>query len=152
MGTRFIHAADLHLGVPLTRFDQDCAERGRGARIQALENLLGQATANSADFVVIAGDLFDDNAIDSTTSRRAFHILENASVPVYVLPGNHDPLLAGSVWEREPWSQETTKRVKVLRERQPLEVKPGVILFPCPVFRKTSMEDPTGWIPPRSTP
>lgn len=152
MGTIFIHAADLHLGLRLTRFDHDCAEKVRGARIQALENVLAQAASNSADFIVIAGDLFDDNAIDSTTSRRTFHILESASVPVFVLPGNHDPLVAGSVWEREPWSQEQTKRVRVLRDREPSEVKPGVVLFPCPVFRKTSLEDPTQWIPPRSTP
>ena len=151
MKISFIHAADLHLGLRLTRFDKDCADKVRGARILALENILAEAEDRAVDFIVIAGDLFDDNAIDSTTSLRTFRILESSAVPVFVLPGNHDPLLPGSVWEREPWSQEQTKRLRVLRGRQSLEVKPGVILFPCPVFRKTSLEDPTLWIPPRST-
>lgn len=149
MKISFIHSADFHLGLRLTRFGKDSADKVRGARMQALENIVAEARNRAADFVIIAGDLFDDNAIDSTTSRRTFHILDSSTVPVFVLPGNHDPLLPGSIWEREPWSQERTKRIRVLRSRQPLEVRPGVILFPCPVFRKTSLEDPTLWIPPR---
>ncbi|MDD5509760.1 MAG: DNA repair exonuclease [Dehalococcoidales bacterium] len=151
MKISFIHTADLHLGLRLTRFKKNCADKIRGARIQALERILVEAKGHAVDFIIIAGDLFDDISIDSTTSRRTFYILESSTVPVFILPGNHDPAIPGSVWEREPWCQEQKERVRVLSSRQPLEVKAGVMLFPCPVFRKTSLEDPTLWIPPRST-
>jgi len=143
----FLHAADLHLGLRLTRFGEEHARKIRDARIRAMENILAAATARRVDLVLIAGDLFDDAAVDRTTARRAFHILETATCPVYVLPGNHDPLLPGSVWEREPWSRADTKAVCVLRAAERVQVSNGVVLFPCPVFRKTSLDDPTAWIP-----
>ena len=71
---------------------------------------------------------------------------EGAPVPVYVLSGNHDPLLPGGVWDRPPWNRAECRRVRLLREPRPVEVGPGVVLFPCPVFRKTSTNDPTTWI------
>jgi DNA repair exonuclease SbcCD nuclease subunit len=144
----FIHTADLHLGLRVTRFEADHADRIRDARIRAMENILAVAGERNVDFVLIAGDLFDDSAIDGTTARRAFHILEEkSSCPVFILPGNHDPLLPGSVWEREPWSRRDTARVRVLRDPKPVNVSERVVLFPCPVFRKTSLDDPTAWIP-----
>ena len=33
-----------------------------------------------------------------------------------MISGNHDPLLAGSVWDRPPWNQSETQRVRLLRE------------------------------------
>jgi DNA repair exonuclease SbcCD nuclease subunit len=72
-------------------------------------------------------------------------MLDAAPVPVYVLPGNHDPLLPGSVWDRPPWNQ-AGMSIYVLRDAEPVEVKAGVWLYPCPVHRKTSLSDPTAWI------
>lgn len=147
--TTFMHAADLHIGLGVTRFEPDCANRIRGARIQALENVLGEASKWSVDFVLIAGDLFDDPRVDRTTVRRVFHILESSDVPVFILPGNHDPLHPGSVWDRPPWNQEETKSVRVLSRRKPTPAPGDVVLFPCPVLSRTSLEDPTSWVPRR---
>jgi DNA repair exonuclease SbcCD nuclease subunit len=142
----FLHAADLHLGLRITRFPVEIAKKVREARFQALEKIRGAARERKVDFVLIAGDLFDDHAVDGDIAKRAFDLLESFSVPVYVLSGNHDPLLAGAVWDRRPWNNPDPKRVYVLRERKTVEAVPGVVLFPCPVFRKTSTADPTAWI------
>ncbi len=53
---------------------------------------------------------------------------------------------AGGVWDRPPWSQRGGARLRLLGEAVPVEVGAGVTLFPCPVLRKTSMDDPTAWI------
>jgi DNA repair exonuclease SbcCD nuclease subunit len=142
----FLHAADLHLGLRITRFDPATANKVREARFTALDNIRKVAAERRVDFILIAGDLFDDDAVDMVTARRAFEILDNAPMPVFVLSGNHDPLLAGGVWDRPPWNQVETKRVRLLRRAEPVEIGPGVVLFPCPVFRKTSLNDPTAWI------
>jgi DNA repair exonuclease SbcCD nuclease subunit len=141
----FLHTADLHLGMRLTRFDSKTAQKIREARFQALDNLLKQASELRVEFVLVAGDLFDDDAVDLKTAQPAFEMLDAAAVPVYVLPGNHDPLLPGSVWDRPPWNQ-AGHRVHVLRHAEPVEVKSGVWLYPCPLHRKTSLSDPTAWI------
>ena len=89
----FIPAADLHLGLAPKRFTKESADRIRGARIEAMRNILAQAEKHKVGFIVIAGDLFEDNAIDGTIARMAFDILEESSpVPVFIIPGNHDPL------------------------------------------------------------
>lgn len=148
---RFLHIADLHLGMRITRFSQESIKKVRQARFHALENIREKVRRPDAgfQFVIVAGDLFDDVNVTADIARRAFEIFESFPVPVLVLPGNHDPLQAGSVWEIDPWRQTAAagpQRVRVLRERTPCEVLPGVTVLPCPVFRKTSAEDPTAWI------
>ena len=142
----FLHAADLHLGLKVTRFAAPVVKKIREARFQALEKIRDTAKSRATDFVLIAGDLFDDHTVDRDLARRAFDLLESFPVPVYVTSGNHDPLLAGSVWDRPPWNQSETQRVRLLREAKLVETDSGATLFPCPVFRKTSLSDPTAWI------
>src|SRR5438132_1395347 len=98
--TSFLHAADLHLGMRTTRFDSATAGKVREARFTALDNILKKARELAVDFVLIAGDLFDDSAVDNRTAQRAFDMLDSLPMPVYVLPGNHDPLLTSGVWDR----------------------------------------------------
>jgi DNA repair exonuclease SbcCD nuclease subunit len=140
-----LHAADVHLGLRTTRFDPKSAQKVREARFQALDNVLRTAREERADLLLVAGDLFDDHAVDGLTARRAFEMLEAAPMPVYVLPGNHDPLLAGTVWDRPPWNADPP-RLTVLRRPEPVTALPGVVVLPCPVFAKTSLNDPTAWI------
>jgi DNA repair exonuclease SbcCD nuclease subunit len=142
----FLHFADLHLGIKVTRFPAEVAKKIREARFQALERIREVAKARAIDFVLIAGDLFDDHTVDRDLAGRAFDLLESFPVPVYAIPGNHDPLLAGSVWDRAPWNRPQPNQVQLFREPKPVQVRPGVTLLPCPVYRKTSMNDPTAWI------
>jgi DNA repair exonuclease SbcCD nuclease subunit len=142
---RFLHAADLHLGLRVTRFGGEVNGKVQEARLKALETLV--AAGSDVDCMLIAGDLFDDNQVDAATSRRALEILESAGRPVYVIHGNHDPLTADSVFNRPPWSS-ATGNVHVLRTPEPTPID-GAVLFPCPLFAKNSFDDPTRWIPPR---
>jgi DNA repair exonuclease SbcCD nuclease subunit len=142
----FLHAADLHLGLRITRFSAEVAKKIREARFQALENIRQATKDLKVDFLLIAGDLFDDHAVDGDLARRAFDLLESFPTPVYVLSGNHDPLLPGAVWDRPPWNRPDPKRLCLLRKPEPVAAGPGVVLLPCPVLRKTSRTDPTAWI------
>lgn len=141
-----LHAADLHLGMRVTRFESSTADKIREARFTALDRIRRKAEELRVDLALIAGDLFDEGSVDNLTSRRAFEILDSFPAPVYVLPGNHDPLLSGGVWDRTPWEKKDGKRVRLLTARQPLEFNSDIMLYPCPVFRKTSTSDPTAWI------
>jgi DNA repair exonuclease SbcCD nuclease subunit len=117
---KFLHAADLHLGMRVTRFDEAACNRIGEARFAAIEQLRAAAIKHQVHFVLIAGDVFDD----------------------------HDPLTPGGVWDREPWKREQpTKHVNLLREAA-LVMIPGlpVTLFPCPLRNRNSIDDPTAWI------
>jgi len=147
---RFLHAADLHLGLRITRFEPDASSRIGEARFAALQQLRDKAAEHQVNFILIAGDVFDDHSVSRTDANRAFAILEGSkdACPVFIIPGNHDPLVPGGVWERDPWQREQPHlRVHFLPHAAPVEV-PGlpVILFPCPLRQRRSMEDPTAWI------
>ncbi|MGL5095823.1 MAG: hypothetical protein ACRDD1_09555, partial [Planctomycetia bacterium] len=47
--------------------------------------------------------------------------------------------------DRPPWDRASPK-VTVLRSAAPVDVADGVVLLPCPVKRKTSLDDPTLWL------
>jgi DNA repair exonuclease SbcCD nuclease subunit len=147
---RFLHAADLHLGLRVTRFGAEVNGRLQEARLKALEHLIGQATARAVDFLLIAGDLFDDNHVDAATSRRTFELFESAGRPVYIIPGNHDPMTADSVFARPPWSLPSAGMVQLMRNPESIPL-PGGTLLPCPLFAKNSFDDPTRWILPRES-
>ncbi|MBS1263672.1 MAG: DNA double-strand break repair protein Mre11 [Methanonatronarchaeales archaeon] len=91
---RFLHAADLHLGyrqynleARLEDFERAFDRVGRTAagRSETLDE--------PVDFLLIAGDLFDDRSINARTFTGATEVLSKlrgAGLPVYVVEGNHD--------------------------------------------------------------
>ena len=69
------------------------AERLRLATREALTALIDTAIERNVDFVVIAGDLYDGDWRDYQTGVffvRQMHRLASASIPVYLIHGNHD--------------------------------------------------------------
>jgi DNA repair exonuclease SbcCD nuclease subunit len=117
---RFLHAADLHLGLRVTRFDEDACNRVGEARFASLQSLRAKAAELKADFIVIAGDVFDDHSVSRTDASRAFPIVESSAgtCPVFIIPGNHDPLVPGGVWDRDPWLREQPHlRVHLIRAK-----------------------------------
>jgi DNA repair exonuclease SbcCD nuclease subunit len=92
----FVHAADLHLGSPLTGLalrDPAMAARFADATRQALVTLVTRTIEARAGFLVIAGDIFDgpwpDNSVGLFFNREMAR-LGRAGIPVFVLRGNHD--------------------------------------------------------------
>jgi len=147
---RFLHAADLHLGLGISRFEESACKRIGEARFTALQQLREKAAEHRVDFILIAGDVFDDHSVSRTDAARAFAILEGSSnsCPVFIIPGNHDPLVPGGVWERDPWLRDQPHlRVHLLRHAEPVTVEGlPVVIFPCPLRQPRSMDDPTAWI------
>lgn len=93
---RFIHAADLHLDSPLkglVSHEGAPAEMLRLAPRRALENLVQLALEEAVDFVLIAGDVYDGDWPDYKTGlffAGQMARLKAASIPVYLISGNHD--------------------------------------------------------------
>lgn len=147
---RFLHVADFHLGLRITRFDEDACGRMAEARFTALRKVRTEAARLNVDFILVAGDVFDDHTVSKGDATRAFPILESSAdaCPVYIIPGNHDPLVPGGVWDRDPWLREQPHlRVHFLRNAEPVEVpNQPVTIFPCPLKQRRSMDDPTAWI------
>ena len=140
---KILHTADWQIGMNA----KHVGARGPDVRAQRLASaraLAKIAREHAVDAVFIAGDVFEDNAVDRADVQAVADICASFRVPTYVLPGNHDPLGMGSVWEHGSWNASAS--VHVLRTSEPLEMAPGVMLYPCPATAKMSSDDPTAWI------
>jgi len=139
---RFIHTADWQIGMKAAHVGAVGASV-REERLESARRVVRTARDHDVDSILVAGDTFEDNAVDRVLVQKAADILAGFGGPVYLIPGNHDPMVPGSVWQHPAWRSHTNLRV--LSERKPIGV-PGGVLYPCPLFEKHSRKDPTGWI------
>jgi predicted phosphodiesterase len=139
---KFLHTADWQIGMKAAHAGR-AAQRVRAERMAAAIRVIEIARQEAVDFIVVAGDTFEDNGVERALVQQVGDILSSFGRPVYLIPGNHDPFVPGSVWEHPVWSM--AKSVRVLAEEEPVEVCGG-LLFPCPILAKYSRKDPTAWI------
>jgi DNA repair exonuclease SbcCD nuclease subunit len=139
---RFVHSGDWQIGMAAVQVGA-VGDRVRAVRLDTCGRVAEVCRKESADFLVLAGDTFEHNGVSRKLVSDVIDRLRSMPCPVFVIPGNHDPLQPGSVWEHAGWV--TAGNVHVLRTREPRLI-PGGVLFPCPIFRKRSTEDPTAWI------
>ncbi|MCC7013353.1 MAG: DNA repair exonuclease [Planctomycetes bacterium] len=138
---RFIHTGDWQLGMTRHYFTDGAQERFSQARFDAIARIGELAREHAAEFVVVCGDVFETNQVDRRTVSRALDGLARVPVPVYLLPGNHDPLDAGSLYRQPTFTQRKPSNVRVLETSEPLEVAPGVELVGAPWTSKRPLED-----------
>jgi DNA repair exonuclease SbcCD nuclease subunit len=93
---RFVHTADLHLDRPfegLTKLPNALYQRTAASTFTAFSTLIDTTIHEGADFLIIAGDVFD-NSHRSIKAQRYFisemKRLQVASIPVFLTYGNHD--------------------------------------------------------------
>lgn len=140
---KFLHTADWQIGMKAGHAGR-AGERVREQRLKTARKVIEEARRTRAEFILIAGDIFENNAVDRLSIQKTADLLAESGVPVYLIPGNHDPLEPGSVWEHPAW--QGARNVHILTENRPVEI-PGGLLFPCPTHEKHSRKDPTEWIP-----
>jgi DNA repair exonuclease SbcCD nuclease subunit len=95
---RFIHTADLHLDSPfrgLAETSPSLRDTLQSATLGALDRVVDHTIKSKADFLIIAGDLYDskDRSLRALVSfRKQMERLAERHVPVFIVHGNHDPL------------------------------------------------------------
>ncbi|UVE95754.1 metallophosphoesterase [Dietzia sp. B32] len=130
---RFLHSADWQLGMTRRFLGDESQAVFTADRLAAVEALGALAADHGAQFVVVAGDVFEDNAVPRSVVLRAEEALSAFPVPVLVLPGNHDPLDVSSVFRCRDFSPALESgAVVVLDGSGPVEVVPGVEVVGVP--------------------
>ncbi len=94
----FIHAADLHLGSPfkgLKDVNEALSKSMVKSTYLAFDRMIELAIENKVDFLLLSGDLVDaeDRNLRALLHlKRGFERLKEASIRVFLVHGNHDPL------------------------------------------------------------
>ncbi len=141
---RFIHTADWQMGAKFSHLGNR-ASQTRSTRLTTARRITRLAEERRVDFMLIAGDLFEHHAVGSETIEGVVEALAQTRVPAVILPGNHDPVTRGGIWNRRRW-EARPDHIRVLTEASAV-ILDGVALYPCPLTQKRSRRDPTAWIP-----
>ena len=90
--------------------------------------------------MVVCGDVFESNQVSRQVLVRAFEkMAATPQVRFFLLPGNHDPLDASSIYRSSAFSEHRPDNVQVLES--PVEVLPDVELIPAPWLNKHPTSD-----------
>jgi DNA repair protein SbcD/Mre11 len=87
--TKFLHIADIHLGIRRYRSE----DRARDFFLAWRDCIERYALAEKVSFVLIVGDLFDLRKVEPQSMNQAMYCLSKlreAGIPVIVIEGNHD--------------------------------------------------------------
>jgi len=146
---KFLHTADWQLGKPFAGID-DSHKRVlvQQERIEVIKRIGLVAEEHQAEFILIAGDVFDSSRTDKSTVAAACSAIGQLKVPVLLIPGNHDHGGPGSIWEQEFFKQEQTAlapNLKILLQPEIVELE-NALIFPCPLARRAETADTTAWL------
>jgi DNA repair exonuclease SbcCD nuclease subunit len=139
---RFLHTADWQLGMTRHFLDTEAQARFSQARIDAVETIGGLAVERRCSFVLVCGDVFETNHVERRVIVRALEAMgKTPDVKFFLLPGNHDPLNASSVFTSPTFVERCPANVMVLTESGAVEVDPGVRLIAAPWTSKAPLAD-----------
>lgn len=138
---RFLHTADWQLGMTRHYLNGDAQPRYSAARRGAVTALGRLAVDVGAEFVVVSGDVFEHNQLAPREVSTSLEAMRGIGVPVYLLPGNHDPLDASSVYTSALFTSEKPENVVVLDRPGIHEVRPGLQLVAAPWYSKAPTTD-----------
>lgn len=150
---RFLHSGDWQLGMTRHFLSADAQARYSEARLEAIRLIADLARTEGCAFVVVSGDVFESNHLDRQVVVRSLDAMAAFEVPLYLLPGNHDPLDAGSVYRSAAFQDHCPENVIVLD-------CPGVVvvsgtdveLIAAPWDSKRPLEDLVGNVCAELTP
>jgi DNA repair exonuclease SbcCD nuclease subunit len=153
---KILHTADWHLGLRFRSFGEEDGRDLTRARLDAVKNLLGIAESYTVDAVLCAGDLFDIPGPEEQWWRGLLRLFEKRNWhdrPVFLLPGNHDPLQPNSVWsEDHPFRRALPSWVHVVdRDNYEFELSDEAVLYATPCRSQAGADDLALRLPGRRT-
>jgi DNA repair exonuclease SbcCD nuclease subunit len=152
---KLLHTADWHLGRRFRSFDQDQERKLTRARLDVLDRIFLAAERSVVDAVLCAGDLFDEPNPQAEWWEEVARRLEKRNWkerPVFLLPGNHDPLVPESVWAKGHRFRSLLPDWVHVVDREDFEyaLPNNAVLYAVPCRSKAGQRDPTQSIPVRA--
>lgn len=141
MSVRFLHTGDWQLGMTRHFFSEGVQERFAQSRFDAIRELGRIAKEEDCQFMVVSGDVFESNLVDRKTVSRALEALKDVPVPVYLLPGNHDPLNAASVYRSATFLERKPAHVHVIENTSPIRIDAEIEIVGIPWRSKRPLQD-----------
>jgi DNA repair exonuclease SbcCD nuclease subunit len=139
---KFLHTSDWQLGMTRHFLSEGAQERYSQARFDAIRTMGRVVKDQKCQFILVCGDVFESNLVDRKTVARAMEALKEVSVPVFILPGNHDALNAASVYRSSTFIERKPAQVQIIETAAPITIAEGVELVGAPWMSKRPVVNP----------
>ena len=105
---KFIHIADIHLDRPFINLSdrENLGDLKRIEQRKVLKEVIQYVKNHNIDCLFIAGDLYEQQYIKQSTIEyinNLFKEIENTKV--FITPGNHDPFIKNSYYNKFKWNK-----------------------------------------------
>ncbi len=151
---KLLHTADWHLGRRFPSFDPNDQITLSRARLDVLDKILKAADYNNVDAVLCAGDLFDEPSPAREWWEPVARKLaaQRSDRPIFLLPGNHDPLQSGSIYEKtHPFRGLLPRWVHVVDQDDfTFKLNDAATLHARPCRSRAGQDDPAMALPARA--
>ena len=89
---KIIHCADFHLDSAMTsNLDLVTARIRRGEILRNFERMVGYASSQGVEAILLAGDIFDTSSASELTRNTLLHcVVSNPGISFFYIRGNHD--------------------------------------------------------------
>lgn len=104
---KFVHVADMHFDMPFTVLSKNgLAEERRLDQRNAFNKMINYIKENNIEYLFIAGDLYENEYVRKSTIEYINNCFKQIpDTKVYIAPGNHDPYIVNSYYNRYEWSE-----------------------------------------------
>jgi DNA repair exonuclease SbcCD nuclease subunit len=143
---KLLHTADWHLGRRFLSFPEEAQKKLSRARLDVVGRILEVARHNAVHAILCAGDIFDEplplsDFWQGLAKRLAEH--PGTHAPLFLVPGNHDPLTDESVWSPgHPFRAQLPSWVHVVdRDDFEYELSPSAVLYARPCRSRAGESD-----------
>ena len=105
---KFVHIADMHFDMPFTLLSNkaDMGEIRRMDQRRAFKKMIEYIKENNIPYLFISGDLYEHEYVRQSTIEYINNLFsEIPNTKIFISPGNHDPYLKNSYYNKFNWSQ-----------------------------------------------
>lgn len=105
---KFVHIADMHFDRPFVNLSdkQHLGDLRRLEQRKVFKKVIEYIKEHNINFLFISGDLYEHNYIKKTTIEYINNLFkEIPETKVFISPGNHDPFLKNSYYNKFIWAE-----------------------------------------------
>ena len=105
---KFVHIADFHFDSAFANLSEKegLGEKCRLKQMKVLKNIIEYIKENKIDNLFISGDLYEQKYIKEATIKSINNLFsEIPQTKIYITPGNHDPYIKNSYYNRFKWAE-----------------------------------------------
>lgn len=113
---KFVHIADMHFDSPFVNLSDKniLGDLRRMQQRKAFKKVIEYCKENEVEYLFISGDLYEDKYVKLSTIEYINQLFkEIPEVQVVIAPGNHDPYIKNSYYNKFDWN----KNVKIFKSK-----------------------------------